>query len=452
MDKERGFYRRILAIALPIMIQNGITNFVNLLDNIMVGQLGVEQMAGASIVNQLIFVYNLCIFGGLAGAGIFTTQYYGAEDKEGLQNTVRYKLWLAFGITVLAGLILGSYGTELIKSYLVSGDTGLTLQAGSSYLRILLWSMPAFALVQVYVSTLKECGETRLPMWASMISVFTNLVLNYLLIYGKYGFPKMGIKGAAAATVAARFVELGIVLMWPHGRKAYSFTVGLYRTLKVPWKSVKVFVWKGFPLLINEALWASAMAVLTGCYAKEGLVTVAALSIANTLNNLLNIIFGALGETVAILVGQLLGAGRMKEAKKADDKLLLFCVASGGAVLIVMMLIAPVFPKLYQVDETTRGLASAFIRVQGLYAVQSAFLNGAYFTLRAGGKTKLTFLFDCGFIWMVNIPVAFVLVKYTGFSPVLVYAIVQGSEILKVGIGYLLVKKEIWIQNIVLET
>lgn len=128
MDKERGFYRRVLAIALPIMIQNGITNFVNLLDNIMVGQLGVEQMAGASIVNQLIFVYNLCIFGGLAG------------------------------------LILGSYGTELIKSYLISGDTGLTLQAGSSYLRILLWSMPAFALIQVYVSTLKECGETRLPM------------------------------------------------------------------------------------------------------------------------------------------------------------------------------------------------------------------------------------------------------------------------------------------------
>lgn len=199
-------------------------------------------------MNQLIFVYNLCIFGGLAG------------------------------------LILGSYGTELIKSYLTSGDTGLTLQVGSSYLRILLWSMPAFALVQVYVSTLKECGETRLPMWASTISVFTNLVLNYLLIYGKYGFPKMGIEGAATATVAARFVELSIVLLWIYGRKAYSFTVGLYCTLKVPWKSVKIFMWKGFPLLINEALWASAMAVLTGCYAKEGLVTVAALSIANTLN------------------------------------------------------------------------------------------------------------------------------------------------------------------------
>ncbi len=197
---NRAFYRMVLAVAVPIMIQNGITNFVSLLDNIMVGQTGTEPMSGVSIVNQLLFVYNLCIFGGLSGAGIFTAQYFGQGDEGGVRDTFRYKLWLAVIVTAGAiGLFLWK-GEALIQLYLQGdageGDLALTLSSGLSYLRVMLLGLPAFMLAQTYTSTLRESAETLVPMRAGLAAVATNLVFNWLLIFGHLGFPRMGVTGA----------------------------------------------------------------------------------------------------------------------------------------------------------------------------------------------------------------------------------------------------------------
>ena len=202
---DKKFYMMILAIAIPIMIQNGITNFVSLLDNIMVGRIGTEQMTGVAIVNQLIFVYNLCIFGSVSGAGVFTAQYFGNKDNKGVANTMRYKLILSLVLTVLAIFILLTFGQPLIQMYLNGnqdgGDAAAALIYGWKYLLIMLIGLPAFMMVQVYASTLRECGQTLLPMKAGIAAVLINLVFNYLLIYGNFGFPKLGVMGAAAATV-----------------------------------------------------------------------------------------------------------------------------------------------------------------------------------------------------------------------------------------------------------
>ena len=187
---DKAFYAMVLGITVPIIIQNGITNFVNLLDNIMVGQLGTEQMSGVSIVNQLIFVYNLCIFGGLSGAGIFTSQYYGQKDDEGIRHTFRYKLWMAVILTAGAIALFWLIGDSLINLYLSGssdgGDLAATLSYGRTYLNIMLFGLPAFMMLQVYASTLRECGETVVPMKAGMAAVLVNLVFNYFLIYGKF--------------------------------------------------------------------------------------------------------------------------------------------------------------------------------------------------------------------------------------------------------------------------
>ena len=217
---DKAFYAMVLAIAVPIMVQNGITNFVSLLDNIMVGQLGTEQMSGISIVNQLMFVYNLCIFGGLSGVGIFTAQYFGQKNEEGVRHTFRYKIWMGLALTALAVLIFWFFGGFLIQLYLNDSQDGGNLQAallyGMRYLRIMLLGLPAFMLLQVYASTLRECGETVIPMKAGLTAVLVNLVFNYLLIYGKLGFPKLGVEGAAIATVLSRYVEAAFVLVWTH--------------------------------------------------------------------------------------------------------------------------------------------------------------------------------------------------------------------------------------------
>lgn len=455
---NRDFYKMVLMIAVPIMIQNGITNFVSLLDNIMIGQVGTEQMSGVAIVNQLIFVYNLCIFGGVSGAGIFTAQYFGQGNHEGVRQTMRFKLWMVTMITTLTAALFLCSGTALINAYL-KGDgsaesIAATLMYGKQYLKIMLVGLPAFALVQIYSSTLRECGQTMLPMKAGIAAVAVNLLFNYILIYGKFGAPALGVSGAAIATVLSRYVEMLITIVGvhrkSHGEKAkYAFVAGLYRTIKVPRELAGRIIIKGSPLLFNETLWAAGMAMLTQCYSVRGLNVVAGLNVSNTINNVFNIVFIALGDSVAIIVGQLLGAGKMKEARDTDNKMIAFSVACCTCVAAVMFIMAPFFPKLYKINDEARLLARYFIMVTAFFMPQNAFLHATYFTLRSGGKTIITFLFDSVFIWCVSVVIAFLLSRYTALPVIAVYAMVQLGDIIKCVIGFILVKKGIWLQNIV---
>lgn len=451
---DKKFYKMVLAIAVPIMIQNGITNFVGLLDNIMIGRIGTEQMSGAAIVNQLIFVYNLCIFGGVSGAGIFTAQYFGQKDIEGIRSTFRFKLWMALILTTGTIILFLTAGSYLINLYL-KGEGGLeeaaaTLMYGKQYLTIMLLGLPAFMLGQVYASTLRECGETVLPMKAGVVSVFVNLIFNYILIYGKFGFPALGVSGAAIATVLSRYVEVLIIVLWTHKHTEQNpFAEGLYHTLKVPTALVKKILVKGMPLLLNETLWAAGMAMLTQCYSIRGLNVVAGLNISNTINNVFNIVFIALGDSVAIIVGQLLGAGEMKKARDTDNKLIAFSVACCTMVALIMLLMAPIFPRLYNTNSDARQLAKEFIMVTAIFMPQNAFLHACYFTLRSGGKTIITFLFDSVFIWCVSVVIAFTFSHFTSLPVIAIFIMVQFGDTIKCLIGFILVKKGVWLQNII---
>lgn len=453
---DRGFYKMVLAVAVPIMLQNGITNFVGLLDNIMIGQIGTEQMSGAAIVNQLIFVYNLCIFGGVSGAGIFTAQFFGQKDMEGIRNTFRFKFWMALVLTAVTIALFLVTGPALIDMFLrgdaaySDSDPALTLMYGRQYLFIMLIGLPAFMLSQVYASTLRECEETVLPMKAGIVSVLVNLTFNYLLIYGKLGLPALGVQGAAIATVLSRYVEVCIIVAWTHRHKEKNpFADGLYRTLRVPGILGKKILLKGMPLLLNETLWASGMAMLTQCYSVRGLDVVAGLNISSTINNVFNIVFIALGDSVAIIVGQLLGAGEMKKARDTDNKMIAFSVACCTVVAFIMFLLAPVFPEFYNTTADVRLLARDFIIVTAIFMPQNAFLHACYFTLRSGGKTVVTFLFDSVFIWFVSVGIAFTLSRFTALPVIIIYTLVQVGDMIKCVVGFILVKKGVWLQNIV---
>lgn len=446
----------VLLVAVPIMIQNGITNFVGLLDNVMVGQVGTEQMSGVAIVNQLIFVYSLCIFGGLSGAGIFGAQFYGQDNQAGVRDTFRFKIWIGIIITVIGFIIFGLLGDFLIQSYL-SGEANqenvaIALNYGKQYLWIMMIGIIPFCVVQIYSSTLRETGETVLPMTAGIIAVAINLILNYILIFGKLGLPVLGVAGAAIATVVSRFIECAIVVIWTHAHKEKNiYVMGLYKSLRVPsWLTRKIMV-KGMPLLVNEAFWAAGMAMLLQCYSVRGLNVVAGMNISNTIANVFNIVFIALGSSVAIIVGQLLGAGKMEEAKDTDTKMIAFSVAICVLIGIVMAVIAPFFPRMYNTSDEVRNLAEWFIIVAAIFMPQQAFMHAAYFTLRSGGKTIVTFFFDSVFVWVVSIPLAFVLCRYTSMNIVLIYFCCQGIDIIKCVIGFVLVKKGIWLQNIISE-
>ncbi len=456
MVGDKAFIKHTLAIATPIMVQNGITNFVSLLDNIMVGRIGTEQMSGVAISNQLIMIFFLCIFGGVAGAGIFTAQYFGEGNDEGIRHTIRYKIWIGTAITIVAWVIFTLFGDNLVALYLKGSSDGGNIQAalgyGKQYMQLIMLSFPAFMMLQVYTSTLRECNETVVPMKAGIVAVIVNLSLNYVLIYGKLGFPRLGVAGAAIATISARYVEAGYVIIWSHlHRHTHTYMKGLYRTLLIPFRLFKKFFVKGLPILVNETMWSGGMATLSQCYSVRGLSVVAGLNIANTIYNLFSIVFIALGDAIAIIVGQLLGAGKLKEAKDADAKLIVFSVLSCFGVSILMVLIAPLFPSLYNTSAQAREIATQFIFAQAIFMPQMAFIHATYFTLRSGGKTIVTFVFDSFYMWIITVPVAFLLSRYTGISAVYIFASVQIADWIKCIIGYTLVKKGVWIQNIVNE-
>ncbi|MCR5292979.1 MAG: MATE family efflux transporter [Eubacterium sp.] len=453
---DSKFYRMVLGVAIPIMIQNGITNFVNLLDNIMVGRLSTEQMSGVAIVNQLIFIYYLCMFGGLSGVGIFTAQYFGYKDEEGIRHTIRYKMWLGFIISILVVVILMSMGSELINIYLQgttdSGDPVKTLDYGMQYLGVILFMFPAVYIGFLLSSTLRECGETVLPMKAGIAAIFVNLCFNYLLIYGKFGFPRLGVRGAAAATVLSKYVEMGIILIWcMKNTKKHSYFHGLFRTILIPWKLVLKFLKTGMPLLLNEGLWALGVAMLAQAYSLRGLDVVAGQNIANTINNIFNIVFIALGDAVAIIIGQYLGAGKLEEAKDADRKIIAMAVASSVVIGLLMFSTSGLFPRIYNTSDASKKIATLFIMVQAIFLPKDAFLHTAYFTLRSGGKTIITFFFDSVFMLVISVPVAYLLTLFTGLHVAVIFAAVHAADLIKCVIGYVLVKKGVWVKNIVKE-
>ncbi len=450
----KQFYKKILVLMLPIMIQNGITNLVNLLDNIMVGSLGTNQMTGVAISNQLIFVFNLCIFGAVSGASIFGAQFFGKGDDDGLRHTLRYKLIFCVFLTVAAIFVFFNFGNSLIGLYLKGEGTVTDILATSKYaqgyLNIILIGLIPYAVSQAYSGTLRETGKATPPMVAGLVAVVVNLVFNYILIFGKFGAPKLGIYGAAIATVLSRFVELAIIVLYTHlNSNKLSFAKSLFRSFKIPKKLIIDITLKGMPLLINETLFGLGIAAINRCYSLKGLEVVAANNINQTFFNFFAVVFSAAGAAITIILGQMLGANKTKEAKDSAFKLIAFSVFVSTISAAVFFVAAQFIPIFYNTTDEVKHLATNLMRICALFIPFDAYFHAAYFTIRSGGKTIITILFDSCFIWFVSFLTALLLCKYSSLSILAIYAICQSLNIIKCVIGYVLVKSGIWIKNIV---
>ena len=455
---DSRFYRRILQVAVPIMIESGISNLVNLLDNVMVGRIGTEQMSGVSIVNQLYFIYSLCVIGGVEGLSIFTSQFYGRGDQESVRITFRTKAWLTGLVSLLSLGILVAFGPVLIGFYLnegsASGSLAATQAYAEQYLRVILLSLPAFALVQTYGSTLKACGETVVPMRASVTAVLTNLFLNWILIYGihiggKAVLPPLGVRGAAMATVISRYVEMAMLVSWAHRHTEKApYMKGAWRSMRIPQSMLLRFTKTSAPVLINESLWSIGMSFLLQCYSMRGLDVIAAFNISSTITNLFSIIFFSMGDAVAIIVGQLLGAGKLKEARDTDRKIYGFALFFSVLTGLLLWAVSGLFPKVYETSPEIRHLAGLLMSVYALFCPMIAFCHCSYFTLRCGGKTMISFLFDSAFTWAISVPIAFTLSRFTNMPVVWIYFSVTAADLLKALLGFVLVKKGVWLNNL----
>lgn len=462
---DKAFYRTLLVILLPLVIQQGFTSFVNMLDTLMVGSLGEESLSAVGVVNQILMVFNLTLFGGLSGISIFGSQFAGKGDVDGMRQSFRAKLYFGAAVIVLGLSVLLIFGDTFINLFMegeVDADrAAFALQEGHDYLRIMLVGLPAFVLVQCYAGSMREMGKTVAIMVASVIAVLTNLVLNFLLIYDVremtlFGHTftmwgaGMGVRGAALATVISRYVEMAIVLTYAHlHQNRYVFLRGAFRNGYVPLSLLKKVTITGSPLLLNEVLWSLGMTFINQCYSTRGMTALAALNITSTAWNLFCIIMFAMGNAVSILVGQYLGRGDAKGARDVDNKLLFITVVSHILLGAGLALCSGLIPQLFDVTDEARALASRTLVIAGASLPIHAFLHATYFTIRSGGKTFITFLFDSVYTWCVPAVLAYVLSRYTQADVVTMYFCIQFIDVVKLVIGLFMLKSDFWANNIV---
>ena len=454
INGDREYIRKLLKIAIPMMIQNGISNFVNLLDNLMIGRVGTNALSGVAIANQLIFVFYLVIFGATAGVGIFTAQYKGSGDDEGIRHTFQFKIIFNTFLAAVCVAVLAIFSRNLINLFLLGegdpADAAETLEIGVKYMNIILISLVPIGITQAYAGTLRDLGSTKVPMFASLVAIFVNLVGNYILIYGHLGLPALGASGAAIATVISRFVELGILVIYT-GRHSdlFPFIKGAFKTIKIPGRLALRFLQKALPLMANETLWSLGMTTINQSYSYRSLDAVAALNIQSTIWNLMAVAFIAMGEAVGIMMGHILGSGELEGAKEKAGKMRMVTVLCGLIFGLLLAAVSPFFPLLYNTSDYIRHLATVFILISAVMMPFCSYTHASYFIIRSGGNAFITVLFDSVYTWVIVVPLAFCLSRFTDMNVTWMLAIVNGMEVIKCFIAFVFVKSGIWVKNIV---
>lgn len=452
---DKKFYKTLLAIVIPIILQQFITQFVSLVDNLMIGNIGNSEMTGVSLGNQLLFVFNLAIFGSLSGASLFASQYYGAENIKGYQQSFKFK-WLIGIIILIASTTIFILLNEELLSFFINSKEGeysdptIVLNSGKTYLMIMIIGNVPFLIKEVYATSLREMKQTFVPMLCGIIAIGVNLLFNSLLIFGLAGFPKLGVAGAAIATVISRFVEMIIVVIYTHVKiNKFGFLKGVYTSEKLHFNSIKRFLPKTLLLIMNETLWAGGLTMMLSCYAYRGLDTVSSLNIANTITNVFNTIGTSLGNASAIIIGAMLGAKETEVAKQSSYKIMGFAFVVSLFFSMIQIIASFIIPNIYDTSEEIRIVARNLIIISAIMLPFNAVNSVCYFTLRAGGRMLITILFDSVFVIFVRVPIAYVLSHFTGLSIYMIYTLATGVDLLKIFIGYYLIKKGIWIRYIV---
>ena len=449
-----AFYKRLLTLVIPIIIQSAVTNFVTLIDNIMVGRLGTVAITGVSVVNQLSMVIFITMFGIVSAGSIFGAQYYGNGDTEGVRRCFRFKILVCVMVAVAGILILIFAGDRLIMLFLNdttgSGGVAETLACAQDYMKVMLIGFVPFAMVNAYSSTLREAGETVVPMIASVIAILINMTFNYLLIFGKLGFPGLGVVGAAIATVMSRYVECAIIVIFAHARREkYQFVKEVYTKFYIPGSLLKNIIRTGAPLILNEVLFSLGITMINQSYSTRGLEVVAAMNITNTAVTIFMIINMSMGAAISVLVGQQLGAGRIEEAVDTDRKLLFFTFVLHCCIGVVMFLVAPKIPLLYNTSPDIREMAMMMLRIEAFHLPIGAMYNALYFTIRCGGKTLVTFFFDACFTMVISLPLVFCLARFSLLTVIAIFAIEKLADLIRVVLGLVIVKKGTWAKNLV---
>ncbi len=446
---ERDFTRTVVRLAWPIMVQSLVSALMYILDNAMIGQLGQAELAGVSQANKVSFLVTIILFGLVSGSSIFSAQFWGKRDLKGIRQIMALSLMVAVPVALLfvaASVIAPGFIMGLL---IQNAGSAAAAQAGASYLRIVAATFFVNALIMVEEATLKSTEHVRLPMVAAMAAIVANASFNYLLIFGKFGFPRLGILGGAVATLMGVVLQLAIMLIVSY-KNRYPNAIRP-RDLRLPPREVVARYFKTVaPVLLNETLWSMGVVMYSVAYGKMGASAVAAMSIFSNVEQLAFVALRGMSTACSILIGKSIGADRMDEAQRDAKRFLAMNMLMGAIVGVFVVLFAGNIAHLFNVPDETREAAKQIIMFYGLFVwLQAANNTQIVGIMRSGGDVLVSGILDVVFLWGVSVPLVSWCGPVLGWPIARVYLMTYADSFLKFLVCLVRILSGKWRHNLV---
>ena len=444
---NKAFYLKTISISLPIMAQQFVTSFVNLIDNIMIGNVGSLALTSVTVANRIYLIFNSTLFGISGAAGIFIAQYFGAKNIKKCQQILNLNILIALIISIL-------FVTSLIfiPGYLVSFFTSEPdiMNESLKYFQYALFAYIPYSFSFTVMMALRAVGINKIQLLVGALTVLTNTTLNYILIFGNFGFPELGVQGAAIATSIARFLEM-LIYAFLLIRKRHLFQLQIKQWFIIQWDLVKSLTRKAIPLTMNEILFSTGMAMVFISYMRCDSSLISATSVVDTSMQIAFIVFSGLSSAVAILIGNRLGANQIEEAKDNANKLIAFGMAVGVVIGLIFIGLAPVIASFYNVGDEIKSTIVSLLTIKSCLLPFYVYNVCVFFTLRAGGDALSTLIMDSGFLWCVNVTVSTILSIFFNIPLVIMYMMVESLDILKLFIATYFYRKGKWARNMTVD-
>lgn len=443
---DRVFIKTLMSLAIPIILQSLVTASLNLLDNLMIGSLGENEIAAVGISNQFYMVYYYAIMGITLGAGIFMSQFWGKKDVSSIHKFLGISLVVGMITTIFFAGVAFFFPRDIMKIFT---DDNIVINQGIAYLKMVALSYIFTTVSVAYAAALRSIGQTKIPMYGSLVGLVFNGILNYIFIFGKFGAPVMGVAGAALGTTISRFMELVFILVIIYKNK--NVVAGnMSQLLNFDLQLVKRYFVTAIPVIFNDIMWIAGITAYFVAYSKLGTNATATMQIANTINNVFNIFGIGIASASAILIGNKIGAGKEESAKEDATKISVFSTLLGIIIGALFFLLAPFIAMLFKITPETYRNVILVLRVMAIVLPLRFFgITQIIGVLRGGGDVMYAIVTELVAVWLIGVPLSFVGAVYFKFSISIVYILVCLEEVFKVGATYPRLRSGKWIKNLI---
>ncbi len=444
---DKKFYNKLFTIAVPIMVQNLISSVLNMVDTVMVGALGAPQIAAVGLANQIFFVFFLLIYGINSGCGIFIAQYWGSKDKENIRKTMAFSILVGTTVGLIFTLLALYIPRQILMLFRVEPDV---LEYGVGYIRYSALSYLLASIAVSYSFAARNIGEAKTPMLISTVSLATNALLNFVLIFGYFGFPRLEIEGAAIATVIARFIEALSLICWVYFiRKDGVLSATLKDAAKLSRGYIKTILITAMPVILNDVSWSLGMTMYSAAYARLGTTAMAAIQIANTVQNIFIVISIGLASSCAVMLGNTIGENNKEGAISYAGRFVQLGTLAGALLGVVLILISPLVLMLFGSSPEAQRLAQIILLIMGVF-LWSRFMNNILVVgvLRSGGDTTYAMVMETCSVWLVGVPLAFMGALWWHLPVFWVYTLISLEELVKSYLGLTRVRSRRWVKDV----